>query len=127
MARSKKAIIYIRLALADGLLLQIQNITDLCLLWKKLKTLYKSKEFSSNFLICKELFETIFSKINNFIKNLFINILFSHLQHASVLNPKLEFASDAGESHADYLRFLSSPQSSSRLRRIDQRNGITIN
>ena len=43
-------------------------------------------------------------------------------QHASVPNPKLEFASDADELYADYLRFSNSPQSSSRFRRIDQRN-----
>ena len=63
MARSKKAIAYIRLALADGPLLQTRNITDPCLLWGKLKTLYEPKGFSSDFLICKELFETTLSKM----------------------------------------------------------------
>jgi len=69
MARSKKAIAYIRLALVNGSLLQTRNITDPCLLWEKLRTLYEPKGFSSDFLICKELFETTLSKMNNFIED----------------------------------------------------------
>jgi len=67
--RSKKAIAYIRLALADGPLLQTRNITDPCRLWQKLQALYEPKGFSSDFLICKELFETTLSKMDNSIEN----------------------------------------------------------
>ena len=61
------------------------------------------------------------------ILNLYLLIFNYHLQHASVPNPKLELASNAGKSHADCLRFLSSPQSSFRLRCINQRNGVAVN
>jgi hypothetical protein len=69
LARSKKAIAYIRLALSDGPLLQTRHITDPCLLWDKLKALYEPKGFSSEFLICKELFETTLSGLNNSIED----------------------------------------------------------
>jgi hypothetical protein len=67
--RVKKAIIYIRLTLSDGPLLQTRNITDPCLLWSKLKTLYEPKGFSSEFLIYKELFEITLFRLGNFIEN----------------------------------------------------------
>ena len=67
--RGKKAIAYIRLALSDGPLLQTRNITDPCLLWSKLKALYEPKGFSSDFLICKELFETTLSRFGNSIES----------------------------------------------------------
>lgn len=67
--RAKKAIAYIRLSLADGPLLQTRNISDPCQLWAKLKALYEPKGFSSEFLICKELFETTLSRFNNSIED----------------------------------------------------------
>ena len=53
-----KALAYIRLSLADGPLLQIRNIQDPLEAWSALKALYEPKGFSSEFLLCKELFQT---------------------------------------------------------------------
>jgi hypothetical protein len=44
-------------------------MTDPCLLWLKLKALYELKGFSSEFLICKKLFETTLSRLGNSIEN----------------------------------------------------------
>ena len=64
----KKALAYIRLALADGPLMQTRNITNPCELWTYLKTLYEPKGFSSEFLLCKHLFETTLAKSGNSIE-----------------------------------------------------------
>jgi gag-polypeptide of LTR copia-type len=56
--RKAKALAYIRLSLADGPLLQIRNIRDPLEAWNALENLYKSKGFSSEFLLCRELFQT---------------------------------------------------------------------
>lgn len=53
-----KATALIRLALKDGPLLQTKIEEDPLALWNRLKTLYEPKGFSSEFLICKELFRT---------------------------------------------------------------------
>ena len=53
-----KALAYIRLSLADGPLLQIRNIRDPLEAWNALKALYEPKGFSSEFLLCRELFQT---------------------------------------------------------------------
>lgn len=55
---ANKAIAYIRLGLDDGPLLQTKNETDLCDLWAKLRSLYESKGFSSEFLLIKQLMST---------------------------------------------------------------------
>ena len=60
----KKALAYIRLALSDGPLLQTRNIDDPRTLWTTLGSLYKPKGFSSEFLICKQFFETTLAKCN---------------------------------------------------------------
>ena len=57
-ALSQKATAYIKLALADGPLLQTRHITDPCKLWNTLQGLYEPKGFSSEFLIVKELINT---------------------------------------------------------------------
>jgi len=57
-----KALSNIQLLIEDGPLLQIQNITRANTAWESLKTLYSPKGFSSEFLICKEFFETDLSK-----------------------------------------------------------------
>ena len=49
----------------DGLLLQIQHSKTALKAWKMLKNLYSPKGFSSKFLICKKLFETILSKYSS--------------------------------------------------------------
>ena len=67
--RAKRALAYIRLALSDGPLLQTRNIIDPCILWNTLKTLYEPKGFSSEFLLCKQLFETTLAKTGNSIEN----------------------------------------------------------
>jgi hypothetical protein len=56
--RKAKALAYIRLSLADGPLLQIRNIRDPLQAWNALKNLYEPKGFSSEFLLCRELFQT---------------------------------------------------------------------
>ena len=69
VTKSKKALAYIRLALADGPLIQTRNIVDPCLLWNTLKKLYEPKGFSSEFILCKELFETTLARSGNSIEN----------------------------------------------------------
>lgn len=56
--RKAKALAYIRLSLADGLLLQIRSIQDSLEAWNALKNFYKPKEFGSEFLLYRELFQT---------------------------------------------------------------------
>jgi hypothetical protein len=63
--QAAKATAYIRLALADGPLLQTRNIANPYYLWVALKNLYESKGFSSEFLICKELFNTRLQNTDN--------------------------------------------------------------
>ena len=63
--QASKALAYIRLALADGPLLQTRYITNPYILWNSLKNLYQSKGFNSEFLICKELFNTTLTKSKN--------------------------------------------------------------
>ena len=55
---ANKAIAYIRLGLDDGPLLQTKNETDPCELWAKLRSLYETKGFSSEFLLIKQLMST---------------------------------------------------------------------
>lgn len=62
---AKKAISIIRLSLGDGPLLQTKTITSPTILWNELKILYKPKGFSSEFLICRELFSTHLAHIPN--------------------------------------------------------------
>jgi hypothetical protein len=66
--KAAKALAYIRLALADGPLLQTRNVTNPFYKWVKLKNLYESKGFSSEFLICKGLFETKLQSLNGDIE-----------------------------------------------------------
>ena len=67
--RAKRALVYIWLALCDGLLMQTRNIIDFCILWSTLKILYEPKGFSSEFLLCKQLFETTLVKTGNSVEN----------------------------------------------------------
>jgi gag-polypeptide of LTR copia-type len=53
-----KALAFIRLSCADGPLLQIRYIADPLTAWNALKQLYEPKGFSSEFLLCRQLFET---------------------------------------------------------------------
>ena len=62
---SVKASAIIRLTLEDSPLVQTQYIEDANQLWNQLKTLYEPRGFSSEFLICRELFNTTLSKCNN--------------------------------------------------------------
>ena len=57
-----KALSNIQLLIEDGPLLQIQHITRAFIAWESLKNLYSPKGFSSEFLICRELFETTLLK-----------------------------------------------------------------
>jgi len=60
-----KALANIRLTIEDGPLLQIRHSTTALEAWNLLKNLYSPKGFSSEFLICKELFETTLSKYSS--------------------------------------------------------------
>jgi hypothetical protein len=53
-----KALAIIRLSLEDGPLLSTKEITSPYILWNKLKDLYSTKGFSSEFLLSKELINT---------------------------------------------------------------------
>ena len=66
--QSLKAAALIRLALDDGPLLQTRHFTDAIGLWNALKSLYEPKGFSSEFLICKELFSTTLAKCGHSIE-----------------------------------------------------------
>lgn len=61
----QKALANIRLTIEDGPLLQIRYSKTALEAWKLLKNLYSPKGFSSEFLICKELFETTLSKYSS--------------------------------------------------------------
>ena len=61
----QKALANIRLTIEDGPLLQIQYSKTALEAWNLLKNLYSPKGFSSEFLICKELFETTLSKYSS--------------------------------------------------------------
>jgi hypothetical protein len=61
----QKALANIRLTIEDGPLLQIRHSKTALEAWKMLKNLYSPKGFSSEFLICKELFETTLSKYSS--------------------------------------------------------------
>lgn len=60
-----KALANIKLLINDGPLLQIQHINRANEAWTSLKNLYSPKGFSSEFLICREFFETTLSKYSN--------------------------------------------------------------
>src|SRR6201996_2428053 len=57
-AKSLKAAALIRLAVEDGPLIQIKGLIEAITIWDRLKNLYEPKGFSSEFLLCKELFST---------------------------------------------------------------------
>ena len=63
-----KALAYIRLHLRDGPLLQTRQVKKPKDLWDKLKALYEPKGFSSDFLICKDLFDTTLTKCGGSIE-----------------------------------------------------------
>lgn len=67
-----KATALIRLALKDGPLLQTKLETDPLQIWRRLQTLYEPKGFSSEFLICKELFKTTLANTGKNIES-FLN------------------------------------------------------
>jgi len=67
-AKSVKAAALIRLAVEDGPLIQIKGLGSVIAIWDRLRQLYEPKGFSSEFLICKELFATTLSRCNNFIE-----------------------------------------------------------
>jgi hypothetical protein len=60
-----KTLATIRLNIADGSLLQIQNIETALEAWNALENLYSLKGFSSEYLIYKEFFNTKLSKHNS--------------------------------------------------------------
>jgi len=62
---NQKALANIRLTIKDGPLLQIRYSKTALEAWKLLKNLYSLKGFSSEFLICKELFKTTLSKYSS--------------------------------------------------------------
>jgi hypothetical protein len=57
-----KALANIKLLVEDGPLLQIQHITSAKEAWEALKNLYSPKGFTSEFLICREFFNTTLDK-----------------------------------------------------------------
>ena len=67
--RSIKASSYIKLSLADGPLIQTKYITNSFLLWRKLRELYSSSGFSSEFLLCKELVNCNLTNSKNNLEN----------------------------------------------------------
>src|SRR5205823_4150094 len=61
----RKARSLILLSLEDGPLLQVKNCNTAKSIWELLDKLYSSNGFSSEFLICKEFFETTLSRFNS--------------------------------------------------------------
>ena len=66
--KSPKAAAIIRLLLEDGPLVQVKGIEKAVDVWKRLKDLYEPKGFSSEFLLCRELFDTTLSKSGHSIE-----------------------------------------------------------
>ena len=66
--KSQKAAALIRLAVEDGPLIQIKGLKSAISIWDRLRELYEPKGFSSEFLLCKELFTTTLSRCGNSIK-----------------------------------------------------------
>ena len=60
-----KAVSIIKLNCFDSPLLQVRHISKPYEVWKALENLYSPKGFSSEFLLCKELFDTTLEKSNN--------------------------------------------------------------
>ena len=58
LAGGRKSLSLIRLALADGPLLQVRHVNSALETWLLLERLYAPKGFSAEFLSCKQLFET---------------------------------------------------------------------
>lgn len=58
ISQAEKAMTLLKLSLLDDSLLQIHHLSKSYAVWKTLKRLYSSKDFSSEFLLCKELFNT---------------------------------------------------------------------
>jgi hypothetical protein len=73
-AQDEKALSMIFLALDDGPLLQVRQYTTALTAWQSLENLYSPKGFSSEFLICKELFETNLEGCNNSMED-FLNTI----------------------------------------------------
>ena len=67
--KSLKASALIRLAVEDGPLIQLKGLKSAIEIWDRLKDLYEPKGFSSEFLVCKELFSTTLSRCGNSIEN----------------------------------------------------------
>lgn len=68
-AKSIKASALIRLALDDGPLIQVKGLKGAIDIWDRLKSLYEPKGFSSEFLVCKELFSTSLATSGGSIEN----------------------------------------------------------
>jgi transposase InsO family protein len=68
----QKGLAMIRLSLDDGPLLQVRQCKTAAETWTSLKNLYSPKGFSSEFLICKELFETDLESCNHSMED-FLN------------------------------------------------------
>ena len=66
--KSPKAAAIIRLFLEDGPLIQVKGIASAIEIWDRLKALYEPKGFSSEFLLCRELFDTTLAKTGNSIE-----------------------------------------------------------
>src|ERR1700744_753233 len=66
--KSQKAAALIKLAVENGPLIQIKELKDAISIWDRLKELYEPKGFSSEFLLCKELFSTTLSGCGNSIE-----------------------------------------------------------
>jgi Pol polyprotein, beta-barrel domain/gag-polypeptide of LTR copia-type len=66
--KSPKAAAIIRLFLEDGPLIQVKGITKAIEIWDRLKALYEPKGFSSEFLLCRELFDTTLVRTGNSIE-----------------------------------------------------------
>jgi Reverse transcriptase (RNA-dependent DNA polymerase)/gag-polypeptide of LTR copia-type/Integrase core domain/GAG-pre-integrase domain len=62
---NSKALSHIQLLIDDGPLLQIQHIKNAFEVWNSLKNLYSPKGFSSEFLICRDFFDTTLEKYSN--------------------------------------------------------------
>ena len=67
--KSFKAAAIIRLCLEDGPLVQVKGIGTSIEVWDRLKALYEPKGFSSEFLVCRELFSTSLAKSGHSIES----------------------------------------------------------
>ena len=117
-----KSVSLIKLNCFDGPLLQVRHISKPYEVWKALENLYSPKGFSSEFLLCKELFDTTLEKSNNKME-LYLNQikrLYDQLTAKNVIIPeKVIFAWVLNNLSSNYETLITTITQSIRVNGAD--------